>query len=175
VSFHLPNFLFAGWLPLLRIVIVGTGSYLFLLLSLRAVGPRVLAKTNIFDFIIAVGVGSAFGRVLTAKEVALSEACTAFALLVSLQYVVSKLRYRYKAVAKVTDSEPALLYFNGRFCPKTLASARLTSDDLYEETRIRGIGSMAEVGAIILEASGEVAVIRNGARSQETLGLKKPA
>jgi uncharacterized membrane protein YcaP (DUF421 family) len=169
------NFFFAGWSPIFRIIIIGTVSYIFLLFTLRTIGPRALAKTNVFDFIVAVGIGSTFGRVLTAKEVVLTEACTAFALLVALQYAVSALRFRYKAFARFTDVEPCLLFFNGRFLPQNLASARLTSKDLHEAIRIRGIDSLAEVSAIVFEASGEISVIREGSKSHDLLDAVRTA
>jgi hypothetical protein len=80
---------FAGWYPIARVVVIGVGGYVFLLLAFRLVGPRTMAKTNIFDFIILVSIGSVYGRILTAKDVTLVEALVAYALLVALHYAVS--------------------------------------------------------------------------------------
>ena len=136
---------------------------------LRSAAPRVLAKTNIFDFIVAVGIGSAFGRVLTAKEVALAEACTAFVLLITLQYGVSKFRFKFAWFAKLTDAEPTLLYFNDQFLPKNLAAVRLTLNDVHEAVRIHGLSSFATIQAIIIEASGDIAIIKKEGTSHSLI------
>ena len=161
---ELPNPLFfAGWWPIVRILVVGTLAYFSLLFTLRAGGPRTIAKTNLFDFIVSVAIGSVFGRILTAKEVALSEACLAFALLVSLQYLVSKIRQRSDRFASIVDVKPELLFFNGAFVAGALARARLREKDVQEALRNKGFGSFAEVSAVVLEPSGEISVLRRGA------------
>jgi uncharacterized membrane protein YcaP (DUF421 family) len=158
---------FSGWAPLLRVVVVGTLGYLFLLFTLRAAGPRALAKTNLFDFIILVTLGSAFGRALTAKDVALAEACVAFALLASLQYGASRLRLRSGRIAALLDAEPTLLYFAGRPLPSALRQARLTQADIETAVRAKGLGTLERVEAVILEPSGELSVIQRGQGPQE--------
>jgi uncharacterized membrane protein YcaP (DUF421 family) len=167
-------FLFSGWAPILRILFVGTFAYVFLLVTLRVSGPRTLSRTNIFDFIISVGVGSAFGRIITAKDVALAEACTAFALLAFLQYLVSFLRVRSKRFAGLVNASPCLLYFDGQYLPHALRVARLAESDIQDAVRSKGLGSMSDVEAVVLEAGGELAVIRKATGSQElTQSLRK--
>jgi uncharacterized membrane protein YcaP (DUF421 family) len=159
--------LFAGWQPILRILFVGTFAYFALLLTLRISGPRTLARTNIFDFIVSVAIGSAFGRILTAKEVALAEACVAFALLALLQYLVSWLRLRSKAFAAVADGSPALLYFGGAYSRGSMRAARISESDIEEAVRAKGFGSLEEVEAIILEASGAISILRKSQHPPE--------
>jgi uncharacterized membrane protein YcaP (DUF421 family) len=161
------SFLFAGWQPILRILFVGTFAYLSLLLTLRASGPRTLARTNIFDFIVSVAIGSVFGRILTAKEVALVEACVAFALLALLQYGVSWLRLRSKAFAAVVDGSPSLLYFGGAYSRGAMRAARIAESDLEEAVRAKGLSSLEEVEAIILEAGGAISIVRKSQHPPE--------
>ena len=52
-----PNFFFDGWAPILRILLVGTVTYFTLMLLVRISGPRTLAQTSVFDFILAVAIG----------------------------------------------------------------------------------------------------------------------
>lgn len=161
------SFLWAGWQPILRILFVGTFAYFSLLLTLRVSGSRTLARTNIFDFIVSVAIGSVFGRILTAKEVALVEACVAFALLALLQYLVSWLRLRSQAFAAVVDGSPSLLYFGGSYSRGAMRAARLAERDLEEAVRAKGIGSLDEVEAIILEAGGAISILRKSQHPPE--------
>jgi len=160
-------FFFAGWQPVARILFVGTFAYFSLLLTLRISGPRTLARTNVFDFIVSVAIGSVFGRILTAKEVALVEACVAFALLAVLQYAISWLRVRSRRVAALVDGEPSLLFFGGAYARGPMRAARIAESDIQEAVRAKGLGSLEEVEAIILEAGGAISIIRKSQHPPE--------
>lgn len=155
---NIHSVLFSGWWPILRVLIVGTCGYVFLLIAVRVAGPRTLAATNVGDFIILVSIGSVFGRILTANEVALAEALVAYALIVGIHYFVSFLRVRSARVASLLDAEPLLLFYRGKYLAPTMRRARLRVSDLEAAARGKGYGSMDRVGAIILEADGSLSI-----------------
>lgn len=165
-------FLFSGWEPILRILVVGTGAYAALVLLLRVSRKRTLARLNAFDFVITVAVGASFGRVLTARQVALAEAVAAFALLVMLQWAVSSLQLRSPRFARAITAPPTLLYFRGRFLPDALQRERLREDEVREAVREHGIGSLDAVEAIVFEADGGFAVIPT--RQADDLSILAP-
>lgn len=156
------TFFFGGWEPLLRIVMVGTAAYAALVLILRASGTRTLAQMNAFDFIVTVAIGASFGRILTARGVALSEAVTAFALLVALQYLVTWLKTRSPAFGRAITSPPAMLFYRGEFQREAMRRVRVTETELRTAVRQQGVGSFGEVEAVILESNGSFAVIKSG-------------
>jgi uncharacterized membrane protein YcaP (DUF421 family) len=161
------SILFSDWLPVLRVIVVGTAGYFFLLLVLRAAGPRTLAKTSIFDFIMLVSIGSVYGRILTAEEVSLVEACVAYALLTGLHYFVSWLRTRSTRFATFLDAAPVLLYFRGTYVERELRRARMRHSDIEAAVRHNGMGSMASVDAVVLEADGELSIVRKDSGDHE--------
>lgn len=154
------TFFFGGWAPIARIMVVGTLAYAALVLLLRVSGKRTLAQMNAFDFLITVALGASFGRVLTARSVALAEAVTAFSLLVLLQYAVAWLRVRSRRFAHLVTSPPTLLYFNGRILHDALKRERLTAAELNAAVRQQGLGSLDEAEAVVLESFGKFAVIK---------------
>jgi uncharacterized membrane protein YcaP (DUF421 family) len=153
-------YVFSGWAPLVRILLIGTAMYIALVALLRISGSRTLSTMNIFDFIITIAIGSAFGRVLTAKSVALTEAVTAFALLILLQFVVAWLQMRWAPFKRLVTNPPVLLYFKGEFQQRALRQNRITEAEVRGAIRKRRIGSLREVEAVILEASGDLSIIR---------------
>ncbi|MBA2244756.1 MAG: DUF421 domain-containing protein [Gemmatimonadetes bacterium] len=153
------TFFFGGWEPILRILVVGTLGYLTLLLLLRLAGKRTLAQMNAFDFVVTVAIGASFGRILTARSVALAEAVAAFTLLVLLQYAFSWLRLRSPTLARVLTAPPALLFFRGEFLRDAMHREQVTELDLRSALREHGIGSFEQVEAIVFEPDGTFAVI----------------
>lgn len=166
------SFYFSGWEPLVRIVLVGIGMYAALVLFLRVSRSRTLSSMNAFDFIVTVAIGSAFGRALTAKTVALSEALVAFGLLVTLQYVVTWVQVRWPFFGRVITNPPALLYFRGEFVDEEMRRQRIAKSELQSAVRKKQFGSLEEVEAVVLESSGEFSVIESiedGSAFGETL------
>jgi len=80
---------FSGWDSLLRTLVVGVLAYVALVVFLRVSGKRTLSKMNAFDLVVTVALGSTLATVLLSKDVALAEGVLAFALLISLQFVVT--------------------------------------------------------------------------------------
>lgn len=153
------QFFYGGWEPLARIVLMGTGGYATLLVLLRVTGARTLSRMTPFDFVITVTIGSAFGRVLTAQEVSLAEVVVTFLVLVGLQWLVVTLRSSSPRLSHLLTPEPSLLYHEGRFVERMMRRHRLTEDDLLTAAREKGLGSIEEAHAIILEPDGMFAVV----------------
>lgn len=148
-----------GWTPLARIVVVGTLMYVALVVLLRVSGSRTIASMRAFDFIVTVALGSVFGRALTAEGVSLAEAVVAFLLLIGLQYAVARLQVFSRPFARAVTNPPRLLYFRGEFQTDNMRSTRVTEQELRAVARKQGHGSLADVEALVLEASGDIAVI----------------
>ncbi|WP_347158120.1 DUF421 domain-containing protein [Pontibacter chitinilyticus] len=153
-------FFWNGYEPLLRIVVVGTLTYGGIVLLLRVSGKRTLLSMNAFDFIVTVAMGSAFGRILTAKHVSLAEALVTFALLISLQYSISWLETRSKKFSRFVTGEPTLLYYQGRFLEKEMKKQRVRKAEMLSAARAKKLDNLDQVEAIILETSGSLSVIK---------------
>ncbi|SEV88773.1 DUF421 domain-containing protein [Halobacterium jilantaiense] len=160
---------FDGWEPLVRITVVGVSMYVTLVLFLRLSGSRTLSTMNAFDFIVTVAIGSVFGRALTAKAVSLTEAVVAFALLIALQFVVTKLQVRWPVFGRAVTNPPTLLYFRGQFLRPAMREQRVTESELQTAARKKDHSSLDEVEAVVLEASGEFSVVAS-VENPETFG-----
>lgn len=58
---------------LVRVLVVGSLAYVWLLLVLRISGKRTLAQLNAFDFIVTVALGSTLATVTLSNSVAWTE------------------------------------------------------------------------------------------------------
>lgn len=153
------EYLYGGWHPLLRIVVVGSLAYLTLLVAIRLAGQRPLGRMQSFDLIIAVAIGATFGRLLTAEDVQFSEALVAIVLLVGLHYLVSTLTYHVPRVAAWVETRPVLLFYQGRFMVREMRRHRITEGEVTAAARRAGFGALHGIRAIVLEADGTFAVL----------------
>ena len=155
--------LFDGWQDLLRILVVGGGAYVGLILLLRTTGKRTLSKMNAFDLVVTVALGSTLASALLSSEVSLSEGLFAFALLCCLQYLVTFLSVRSEHFQATIKAEPALLFYRGRYIKAAMKRERVTREEVLAAVRGEGIGDLATVGAVVLETDGSMSVVADAA------------
>jgi uncharacterized membrane protein YcaP (DUF421 family) len=150
---------FSTWQSLLRVVVVGVCGYAALIVLLRLYGKRSLSKFNAFDLVVTVAIGSVLATLLLSKDAKLLDGVVAFMTLLSLQFLVTWFSRRFHAVNRLVKSEPALLYYQGRFLEDSLRRERVTEGEVRSAVREQGIASMQDVYAVVLETSGNISVI----------------
>lgn len=151
--------LWDGWEPIVHSVVMVVCGFLALVLMLRVSGPRTMAKMTPLDFIVAVSIGSAFGRTLTATSVPLAQTVLVLALLVGLQWLFAAARARSSRVRTLLDHPPVLLYYQGQMQHRALRRHKLLEEDVHTAARQSGKGSLAGVAAVILQQDGSLGAI----------------
>lgn len=150
---------FDSWPDILRILLVGSASYLTLVVVLRLSGKRTLSQLNAFDFIVTVAIGSTLATILLNASVSWSEGAAALALLAGLQLIAAWISSRRPAARTVLTAKPALLLQNGRMQPEALEQNRLTESEVLQAVRGSGSGDIADIAAVVLETNGKLSVI----------------
>jgi uncharacterized membrane protein YcaP (DUF421 family) len=144
---------------LLRVLVLGTLGYTWLLIIIRLTGKRTLAQLNAFDLIVSVALGSTLASVLLSSDVALAEGAVALALLCVLQLVVALLTSRSKVARRTITARPTLLVRNGELLDQAMRSERISRDSLLQVVRSQGVGGLELVAAVVLETNGRFSVI----------------
>ncbi len=153
------SYFWTGWSPIIHTVLIATVGYLSLVIMLRGTGPRTMAKMTPLDFVVAVTLGSTFGRVITAVDVSVAQALAALVILVAIQWLLAAVRARWTAARRVLDAPPVLLYYGGQMQDHYLRKQRLTEWDVHAAARQAGMGSLTDVQAVVLHQDGSLGVI----------------
>lgn len=152
--------LFGGWESVGRIVAQGAGAYVALVVLLRLTGKRTLSKMNAFDLVVTVALGSTLATVLTSSQLPLVDGVIALATLVLLQYAVAWASTRSPWFNSVVKSQPRVLFHRGAFSREALRDERITEDEVRAAIRQASVASVDEVESVVLESSGEIAVVK---------------
>jgi len=152
-----------------RIAVIGVLAYVALIVMLRFTGKRTLSKMNAFDLIVTVALGSTLSAAILNNQVSLVECALAFALLCALQYFVTFTSVRSETFADMVKSEPALLFFEGRFLPDALRRERVTEKEALAAMRNQGIADLGRVRAVVLETDGSLSIVRDQEGGLEAL------
>jgi uncharacterized membrane protein YcaP (DUF421 family) len=145
---------------LLRVVLISSLAYGWLILVLRLAGKRSLSKLNAFDLVVTVALGSTLATVLLTEGVAFLEGAIAFCMLALLQWLVSRLSVSWSWLRQIVRSQPRLLVENGHYRSAAMKEERVTADEVDSAIRNAGIGRIEDVAAVVLETDGSMSVIR---------------
>ncbi len=158
---------FDNWESILRTLIITVLAYSSLIALLRLSGKRTLSEMNAFDFIVTIAIGSVLATVMLNKSVALADGVLAFALLIGLQYLITILALRSKRVSQWVKATPSLIVYNGEILTETMHKERISEDEVYAALRQKGVASIDQAKAVVLEADGSLSIIC--AADEETL------
>ncbi|RXA21892.1 DUF421 domain-containing protein [Methanosarcina sp. MSH10X1] len=166
---------FNSWNDLGRVLILGILGYISLVILLRVSGNRTLSKLNAFDFVVTIALGSTFGSFILNKNISLADGVMGFAVLIGMQYVVSWLTVRSKAVKNMIKSEPSLVYYNGEYLEDSMKRSRVIETEIEQSVRNQGYANLEQVEAVVLETDGSFSVIskpEKEAKKVDIAGLK---
>ncbi|ROO29145.1 DUF421 domain-containing protein [Salinisphaera orenii] len=144
---------------LIGVVVSGLVIYAALMLFTRLVGLRSFSKMSGFDFAITVALGSVIASTLLNDKPPLVTGIVGLAVLYGIQYKIARLRRSWPAFARLIDNEPLLLMAGERILDDHLTMARVTRDDLRAKLRLAGVTHPSQVLAVVMETTGDVAVI----------------
>ncbi len=150
---------FDSWLDVLRVLLVGSASYVTLMLVLRVFGKRTLSQLNAFDFIVTVALGSTLATILLSSEVAWAEGLAALTLLAALQFLVAWVSSRWPRARSFVTANPVALVSDGELQHEQLRRNRLTASEVRQAVRSTGCGDLSDVAVVILETNGTMSVI----------------
>lgn len=150
---------FDSWLETLHVLLIGSASYVTLVLVLRVSGKRTLSQLNAFDFIVTVALGSTLATILLSSEVAWAEGLVAFGLLVALQFLVAWISSRWPRVRSLVTAKPVALVREGELQHDELRRNRLSASEVRQAVRSSGYGDLSEVAVVVLETNGIMSVI----------------
>lgn len=150
------NLFFTNWTSIWRTLLIGVAAYVGLMLLLRISGKRTLTKMNAFDLVVTVALGSTLATVLLSKSMALADGLTAFAL----QFSITWLSGRSRAVGRLVKAGPTLLVYQGAFLRAAMRSERVTKRKLLAALRQHGLTSVDKAAAVVLENNGQLSVLQ---------------
>ena len=155
------NFLFSDWTTVFRLLLVGILFYLSLVFILRIFGKRALAKMNAFDFVVTIALGSILSTTVVNKSITLIDGGVAIILLLSLQFILSKLAWHSSLIDRLIKDEPVILFYQGEFDYSVMKKQRVIEEEIYQAIRGKGFSSTNDVLAVILETTGDISVLPN--------------
>jgi uncharacterized membrane protein YcaP (DUF421 family) len=140
--------------------------YSYAVLLLRVSGKTTVGTARIFDFVSTVAMGTIIGSTIISKSIALTTGLVGLTALVALQWSVAYASSRSGRFYRITTNTPRLLYDGSHFLDSNLKAERITREDVLAKIRETGHPNLGSVAAVVLETTGNVAVIGSSVPSK---------
>jgi uncharacterized membrane protein YcaP (DUF421 family) len=142
------------------IALRGIVLYIFIVFVLRVIGRRELSSLSAIDLVLLIVLGDAIQQGLTQDDYSVTGALVAVSTIALLQLASSYASFRSPRVRTVIEGDPIVVVQDGKPVPANLRRLRLTTDEVAEEARGQGIGSLSDVQWAIAEPSGTISFIQ---------------
>lgn len=158
---------------ILRTLTIGIMAYFAIVVIIRISGKRSLTQLNAFDLVVTVALGSILSSIIINKDVTITQGIAAFLVLITLQYIITKLAVHTNLVNKFIKSTPVMLFYNGEFHYDNMKKERVVETEIKQAIRSNGNGGLSDVLAVILETDGSLSVI-NKQSGDDTIDKNSP-
>ena len=142
-----------GWVAVKAVLLFAVA-----VIGLRLAERRTLAQLSAFDFAVAVAIGAIIGRGATAADTSFATSAVALVTLLVAHRVVTTLRC-HSRVVRLIDHKPRVLVAHGQLQARELARTGLTTSDVNALLRENGVGDLGQIGYLLYEPRGAVALI----------------
>lgn len=133
--------------------------YVLLIVVTRVAGLRAYSKMSGFDFPLTIAVGSIVASTILVPDPPLVRAGLIMGWILFLQGAIAWLRSRFPRVRGLVDNQPLVLMREGKLMDEHMRKARVSLPELREKLRDAQVQSLENVGAVVLETTGDVTVI----------------
>lgn len=142
--------------------------YVALLFGLRIAGKRELGQMSPFDLVVILLIANAVQNAMVGSDTSLTGGLLAAAALLTINWIVGRLRLRYGWFERRIRGSATLLVNNGQFIEAHLRHEGLGEDDIYMAMREHGVDDLKQIKAAILEVDGTISIVPEQAAVHHT-------
>ena len=143
------------WQIGLRAILV----YLVMIVFVRAAKKRFLSSATAFDAILVIVIGSTAARAITGNAPFFGTLAAVY-VLIALHWIISYITCDSPSIGTLVKGNATVLIRNGRVDRDAMKAAHMSSDDLEEDLRQKGVDDPRKVKEARLERSGDLSVVK---------------
>ena len=133
--------------------------YVALIVLVRFAKKRFLGQATAFDYILVILIGSVAGRAMTGGAPYFASLFGLF-VLVTMHWAFSATSQYSQAFSYLIKGRATTIIKEGKLDVREMAKSHMSSDDLDEDLREKGVKNRSEVREARLERSGKLSVIK---------------
>jgi len=140
--------------------------YFFILLVMRIMGKREIAKLSIFDLIVFIIVAEVAAVGIEDVSKPLLQVLIPISIVMLLQMLLSYLTMKKDKLRDLIEGKPSLIIENGKINDREMQRQKYDISDLIMQLHEQNVKNVADVEFAILETSGKLSVFTKNNNNQ---------
>jgi uncharacterized membrane protein YcaP (DUF421 family) len=144
---------------LLMTAVRGLAVYVLVLAVIRVLGKRTVGNFTAFDLLVALMLGEVVDEMIYG-DVNFAQGAVAILVIAGAKYTTAWLSYASPRMNRILEGKPTAIVRDGKLLRKGLRHELMHEREALAGLRLHGVSDMREVRLALMEADGELSVLK---------------
>ena len=146
-------------MEVLKIIGLSLGSIIILFILTKIVGQREMSGLGIFDFMLAITIGSIAAEMATSLENNFTQPLVAMIIYAVVALVISIINMKFTKLRTILSGKTLILYDNGKLFKENFKKAKIDLNDFLAQCRLNGYFDLSDIKTALLEENGKISFL----------------
>ena len=146
-------------MEVLKIIGLSLGSIIILFILTKIVGQREMSGLGIFDFMLAITIGSIAAEMATSLENNFTQPLVAMIIYAVVALVISIINMKFTKLRTILSGKTLILYDNGTLFKENFKKAKIDLNDFLAQCRLNGYFDLSDIKTALLEENGKISFL----------------
>ena len=146
-------------MEILKIIMLSLGSIAILFFLTKLMGQREMSQLSIFDYFIAITIGSIAAEMSTSLEDNFIQPVVAMIIYAIVTLTVSFLNTKYVKLRPFLSGRTLILYDNGTLFKENFKKAKVDLNEFLVQCRTNGFFNLSDIKTALLEENGKISFL----------------
>lgn len=146
-------------MEILKIIGLSLGSIIVLFILTKIVGQREMSGLSIFDFMIAITIGSIAAEMATSLEENFMQPLIAMIIYAIVTLVISFINMKFVKLRPIFSGKTLILYDNGTLFKENFKKAKIDLNEFLSQSRTNGYFNLSDIKTALLEENGKISFL----------------
>lgn len=146
-------------MEILKIIGLSLGSIIVLFVLTKIVGQREMSGLSIFDFMIAITIGSIAAEMATSLEDNFMQPLIAMVIYAAVTLIISFINMKFIKLRPIFSGKTLILYDNGTLFKENFKKAKIDLNEFLSQCRTNGYFNLSDIKTALLEENGKISFL----------------
>ncbi|MBR2744744.1 MAG: DUF421 domain-containing protein [Clostridia bacterium] len=146
-------------MEILKIIGLSLGSIVVLFILTKIVGQREMSGLSIFDFMLAITIGSIAAEMATSLEDNFMQPLIAMVIYTIVTLIISFINMKFVKLRPIFSGKTLILYDNGTLFKDNFKKAKIDLNDFLSQCRTNGFFNLSDIKTALLEENGKISFL----------------
>ena len=146
-------------MEILKIIGLYLGSIIVLFILTKIVGQREMSGLSIFDFMIAITIGSIAAEMATSLDENFMQPLIAMIIYTIITLLISYINMKFVKLRPIFSGKTLILYDNGTLFKENFKKAKIDLNEFLSQSRTNGYFNLTDIKTALLEENGKISFL----------------